>query len=302
VGIGAYAFLGDRSDDTAAAAVPPPLPGTVILGSDLGEAGTTLDCRGRPPQPDSPECTIAQVALPGARLVVPEDGVVRRWGVRSARGEVSLAFLRPRRGGASQYARSQNEIVGNDGIFMFDTDLAVEQGDILGLVVLPGSAVGGRSTGGATTERWLPHVGVARPPTFAPGQGFDRELLLRVEFVPGGRPRQPHVVNGSAAARLRSGPAIARSHALFKNGTRVEITAVKIGKGLVLDEWLAGTRVSRIELPGFRSDGRVVNLGVSTDTSVEDAVYIFVEYTGPDSERILQHYYGADPQGFVFVD
>ena len=178
--------MSDSSGDTAEAAAPAALPGAVIIGSDLSKPGETLDCRGRPPVPDSPECTIAQVGLRGATLVVPADGVVRRWGVRSAHGEISLAFLRPRRGGASQYARSQNEFAGNDGIFMYDTDLPVERGDILGLVVLPGSAAGGRATKGATTERWLPHVGVARPPDFGPGQGFDRELLLRVEFVPGG--------------------------------------------------------------------------------------------------------------------
>jgi serine/threonine-protein kinase len=301
VAVGAYALLRDGSADADAAA-PSPLPGAVILGSDLSEPGETFDCRGRTLGPDSPECTIAQVDLPGARLVVPEDGVVRRWGVRSARGEISLAFLRPRRGGASQYARSQNEFAGNDGVFMYDTDLEVEQGDILGLVVLPGSAVGARSVSGATTERWLPHVGVARPPDFAAGKGFDRELLLRVEFVPGGKPHEPDRVAGAAAARLRPGRVVARGHARFVNGTLCEIDAVAVGKRLVLEERLGGVRIARIGLPGFRADGRIVHLGVSTDTSVKDAVYIFVEYTGPDSERILQHYYGADPLGFDFVD
>ena len=70
----------------------------------------------------------------------------------------------------------------------------------------------------------------------------------------------------------------------------------------MLDERLAGIRVARIGLPGFRADGRIVALEVSTDTSAKDAVYIFVEYTGPDSERILQHYYGADPRGIYFVE
>ena len=43
-----------------------------------------------------PSCTIVQSALPGATLVVPEDGVIRRWAVRSARGELALSVVRPR--------------------------------------------------------------------------------------------------------------------------------------------------------------------------------------------------------------
>src|SRR6185312_8875115 len=174
IAVGIGALLTDDSGN-AEAAVPPPLAGAVVLGSDLEKPGETLDCRGRAVHLTSPQCTIAQVELPGATLVVPGDGAIRRWGVRSARGEIGLAVLRPRNGGAHQIARSRNEFVGNDGVNMFQTDLAVERGDLVGLVVIGGSGVGARKAEGATTERWIPHVGGNRPPEYPKGTGFDNE-------------------------------------------------------------------------------------------------------------------------------
>src|SRR6185437_12303596 len=100
---------------SAEAAVPKPLPGMTILGSDLSKPGQALDCRGQAPHSDSVSCAIAQAQLPGHTLVVPQDGVIRRWSVRSAQGELSLAVLRQHANGVSQVARSRNEFVENDG-------------------------------------------------------------------------------------------------------------------------------------------------------------------------------------------
>jgi hypothetical protein len=295
--LGAWALSGDG--DASSSTVPSPLAGAVVLGSDLRQPGRTLDCRERAVSESSPECTITQTKLPGATIVVPEDGVIRRWSVRSAHGELSLAGLRPREGGASQFTRSENEFVENDGIFTFPTDLAVERGDLLGLVVIPGSGVGARATVGATTERWIPHVAATRPPDFAAGQGFDDELLLLVELVPGGKQRLPQQVVGAAAERLPPGRLVSRRRTRYLDGRRVEIDVVAVGKHVLLDELLKGRRVTRIALPGFRAGGRVVTLEV---TPGEDSVDVYVEYVGAGSARILSHYGTAEPRGFVFVN
>jgi hypothetical protein len=292
------------ADDTgrAEAAVPPPLHGARVLGSDLKQPGTTLDCRGEAVVPTSPECTIAQVALPGATLVVPEDGVVRRWGVRSAQGEMALAFLRPRRGGASQYARSRDEFVGNDGLYMFSTDVAVERGDIIGLIVVGGSGVGARPAKNATTERWIPHVGGTRRPEYPAGSGFDNELLLRAELIPGAKQRIPHSVAGPKVAELPAGRVVARRKSHFHNGKSVEIDIVQLGTRYVIDEILDGVRAARTDVPGWVAGGKVVTFEVGPEGDSPNSLGIYLEYIPLDSSRVLSHYYEAgDPAEVDFV-
>lgn len=299
--LGGYAAFG--GDPGAADAAPAPLPGARVLGSDLSKPGQTLDCREHAVTPASPECTIAQTALPGATLVVPEDGVIRRWSVRSAHGELSLAGLRPRAGGASQFARSENEFAENDGTFTFPTDLAVERGDLLGLVVIGGSGVGARPVGGSTTERWIPHLGGStRRPEFPPGRGFDDELLLRVELVPGAKQRLPREVKGAAALSVPAGHVIARRRVHSGNGDPVELDVVATGNRLVLDELVDGQRAARIDLPGFRPGGKVITLDVQPVEAIPDAVWIYIEYVAANSARIRSHFYGADPRGIDFIN
>jgi serine/threonine-protein kinase len=295
------ALIGDDASD-AGAAVPAPLPRARVLGSDLRRPGRTLDCLGRRPHLTSPQCTIRQVALPDASLVVPEDGVVRRWAVRSARGELSLAVLRPRDGGVLQIARSQNEFVENDGVFSFPANLAVERGDVLGLVVIGGSGVGVRPVDGATTERWLPHVASARAPDFTAGHGLDDELLLRVDYIPGGRQRQPHQVRGPAAAALPAGHVIARAGRHFADGRPVAIDIVEAGGVVAVDEVIAGKRFARLDLPGFAPGGRVITFHADPSPDFAEDVEIYIEYASEDSTRVFAHYVAADQNGFVFVD
>jgi Protein kinase domain len=283
-----------------AGAVPAPLRGADVLGSDLSRPGQTLDCGEHAVTAASPECTIVQTALPGATLVVPEDGVIRRWSVRSAHGELSLAGLRPREGGAVQISRSETEFAENDGVFTFPTDLAVEAGDLVGLVVIEGSGVGARASEGATTERWLPHVAGARKPEFPPGRGFEDELLLRVEFVPGAKQRIPYAVKGPATGRLPAGRVLARRRNTFPNGHVVEIDAVQVGQRVMLDELNQGRRIARMDLPGFRTGGRVITF--HADPTGPDGVDIYIEYVNANSARIRQHYYGADTNGFLFIE
>jgi hypothetical protein len=301
---GGVATLVEEGDGAEPDPVPPPLAGARVLGSDLADPGRTLDCRGRSPRPSSPSCTIVQAELPGRTLVVPEDGVIRRWAVRSARGELSLVVLRPRGDTASQLARSQNEFVSDPGVHGFETDLAVERGDLVGVLAIPGSAVGAR--GGvdrATTRRWIPLLTAGRPPDRGPGTGLDRELLLRVEYVPGGQQREPEQVTGAEAARLPAGRIRARRRLRFESGRPVEVALVELGGRFVLDQFMRGERTARIDVPDLRPSegGRILEFEVSAEADREQ-LGVYLEYANEESARILDHFYDAFPRQFHFID
>ena len=129
-GVGAAAFGGDDRV-VAAAAAPPLLAGATALGSDLAHAGQTRDCAGRAVRLASADCSILQQRLPGRVIVVPRDGVVRRWAVRSAAGELQLQVLRLRDGAYRQIAVSRSEFVADGQVHAFAADVAVEAGDVL---------------------------------------------------------------------------------------------------------------------------------------------------------------------------
>jgi hypothetical protein len=297
VAAGLAGLIGDDHERDAKAA-PATLAGAQVLGSDLAEPGQALDCQGHSPRAGSPGCTIVQSALPGHALVAPEDGVIRRWSVRSARGELALSVVRPRGQETFQVARSRNEFVGNSGVHLFDTNLDVERGDVIGLAVLPGSAAGARpGVGGARATRWSPYVNKGK----RMDRGFENELLLRVEYLPGGQQRLPDQVTGAAAADLKPGRVLKRRSLSFMGGRPVQIVLVSLGDRFALDEFLDGRRTARIDVPAdFRpGEGRIVTFEVSAP--VPEALDLALEYVRTDSARILRHFYGVFPREFEYV-
>jgi Protein kinase domain len=308
--VGAGAALGIRAlvaDDgggsTAAASVPPPLSGMQVLGSDLKHAGHTVDCVARPVTPSSTGCAIAQAQLPGHTLVVPQDGVIRRWTVRSARGELALAVLRPHSEGTSQVARSRNEFVENDGVFAFKTDLPVQRGDRLGLVALEGSGVGAQAgVNGATTDRWIPGIEGAVDPTHPPGTGFDDELLLRVDYLPGGEQRLPHQVTGAAAANLPAGKVEKFRSLSYANGPPAKLELVALRGRYVLDQFVRGHRTARIGVPGWRpGHGDVITFDAYAEEE-GSGLGLYMEYVATNSARVQPHFYAAFPHELQYID
>jgi predicted Ser/Thr protein kinase len=173
--------------------VPPLLPGAQALGSTLrGTEVDSLDCEGRPASGASQQCTVMQARLPGRALSARADGAVRRWVVRGASGELALMLLRRREGVLVPIARTPFARLPDDGVHAFPADLPIRRGDRVAVVLAPEATIGvRRDAPGATTIGWLGSLAPlgARPPDREEGSGFDHELLVRVEYVPGARPR-----------------------------------------------------------------------------------------------------------------
>ncbi|WP_053225867.1 serine/threonine-protein kinase [Solirubrobacter soli] len=278
-----------RGDGAAAPALPP-LRGTTVLGSDLAQPGVARVCPGG--------CTLLQTALPDATLVVPEGGVIRRWGVRSARGELALTVLREREGGFFAVSNSRHEFVTDAGPHAFVTDLAVDRGDLVGVTVLPGSAIGERSVAGAATSRWPGRIRGRQ----APLAGERGEVLLRVELLPGASQHVPAQLNGAAAANAPSGSDRARRRARFTDGRRADVALVEVGDRFALDLYAGRRRVARIDVPELRPHGgRLIAFDVSAEPSEREQLDIDLEYANEDSARILSHFYVAYAREFEFV-
>jgi hypothetical protein len=287
-GAGAAMVLGggDGGADTAAPVAS--LPGAQVLGSDLADGGRTLDCRDRAPEQGSPPCTLMQDRLPGATLVVPANGVIRRWGVRSGHGELALAVLRPRDDGYFQVLRSRNEFVDDAGVHLCATDLAVDEGDRVALQVVGGSGAGVRDADGATRVRWeAPLRGAIAVPSPAPAG----ELLLRVEYVPGGAPESSPAVEGAAAVAAPQGTVLAAQRARFADGRAVEVRVVRTGGRGAVDLLRDGRRIGRVTVPTLTADVvEILRLVVVVEPSAPEQLGVDLLFARPDSERLVRHY------------
>ena len=227
---------------------------------------------------------------------------MRRWAVRSARGELALSALRPRDGGYFQIALSRSEFAGNDGVHLFDAQIAVERGDVLSLRVLRGAGVGTRpAVAGAATSRWIPRVKGNEIPAQA---GPAVELLMRAELMPGQALSPPPQVRGTAAAALPAGRSLRTSKLRYNNGRPVEVRLVELPGHLALDLWRGGRRLARQQLPAdFRPGGQVITYQVEPDEPTEpEQVGATIEYANEDSARILSHHVVAYGREFEFID
>jgi hypothetical protein len=291
---GGIALLADDDAPSRVEAPPAALTGATVLGSDLLKPGAPRDCRGHVVSPASPGCTLAQLRLPGQRIVVPAPGAIRRWSVRSARGEFALAVLRPREGRFFQIALSRREFVGDERVHTFTSDLGVERGDVLALRIVPGSGAGVRPAAGATTNRWLPVLGGLPQ---VPDRGIDGEVLLRAELMPG-RDVVSRQIKGPAALGLPEGSVLKRSDG------RISVALVALPDGVALDLFAHGKRLSRLYLPGFLpGNGRAIVWEVLRPPANEPPrAEVYVEYVNEDSARILTHYAVAHAREFEFVN
>ena len=214
-------------------------------------------------------------------------------------------MIRPRDREFHQIAVSRSEFVADGQVHSFVTDINVEAGDVLGLYLVSGSGVGMRSaTRGATTNRFIPGLrGIARKATHGPGSGLNGELLLRVEYTPGGTQTRPPQVTGAAAARLPAGKIVKRRLSRSSTGRRVEVRLVNLGDRFALDLFNRGRRLARMDIPDSPpSGGEFIVFDTFTDDPKPPDVAILLEYQRIASARTESHFVIALPREFEYIN
>ncbi len=273
----------------------PALPkGTLALGSPLGAEGvTSVDCQGHAPSGASDACTLVQTRLPGRRLVAPRDGVIRSWTVRGARGDLALQVLRPRGNSFSWVASTTYERVPDGRVHVLPANLPLRAGDLVGVDLAPGSAVGvRRGPRGAVTSRWigpLPLQGVAaRRVALGKGSGFDHEILVRVEYAPGARFGLEGELKGRTAERAPAGLRLASRDVELPRGVTRTATLVRVGDRIALDLFDGQRRVVRLTVADALPRGRPETLITYGRPLVE------LRWRNPDG-RMIGHDYSIRP-------
>jgi hypothetical protein len=293
--------LGD-DDDSASDGVTAPLPGAALLGSRLdGPQPLTLGCDGAAPSGSAPLCTLVQLRRDGRPVRFAADGVVRRWTVRGASGDMALHIARPSaRGRYVLAARSQTERVTGPTAQSFATDIAVRRGDLAGIELGPGAGVGvTRDARGAAALRFLGALHFAPPRQPAPptATGLDGALELRVEYLPGTRPRPVPTLTGGAARDAPTGRLISTGEIELRDGRVRTLDLVALPGSVVLDLLRGRTRLQRIEVAGADPRGRLI----SFERFSRLAIGPIVMWRNPGGREIV-HDYRATGDGLEPID
>jgi predicted Ser/Thr protein kinase len=266
--------------------VPPPERGATALGSELAAGGTSsVDCGGRAPSGASQACTVVQTRLPGRRLVPPVAGAVRRWVVRGARGELALQVIRRRGDRYIPIARSDYEAVPDEGVHVLPANLAVRAGDLIGVQLAPGAAIGvQRGVAGATTARWLGQLFLEpRPVELGVGSGFDHEILLRVDYTRGAKPTLAGQLSGRSARLAPAGHEL-RSLTVEVGGRLRRVSVVRVGGAIAVDLFGGDRRLVRLPEPEADPAGRLLNFATS------GLRYPVLTWRNPDGRPIRREY------------
>jgi hypothetical protein len=171
--------------------------------------------------------------------------------------------VRQRAGRFRLVLRSRFATVPDTGVHLFPTSLAVRAGDLVGLEVAPGAAIGVRPAATAGTERWIGPLGLrARPAEFGSGSGLDDEVLLRVEYRAGARATTPGLLTGPAARRVPAGRELVARDVELAGGVVRTVSLRRLEGEIALDLIAAGDRLARLALPDLDPGGRLVELSV----------------------------------------
>jgi hypothetical protein len=277
------------------AEAPPVLPGAAAIGSTLPTKGIqSVDCSGRPPSGASEPCAVVQTRLKGRPVTPGSGGVVRRWEVRGARGELALQVLRRHGNRFFMVARTPYLLVRDEALHVLPANLPVRAGDLVGLAVAPGAAIGVRdgSRGAATARRFGPADVYAE--RFDQGADSGQELLLRVEYVPGARWRPRGRLTGKAAALAPPGRELDALH-LDRD---VSLAAVSVGGRIVVDLFVAERRLARLPVADADPAGQ---LGALSTQRVRLGQEI-VRLTWRNPHGLVSHDYAADARSLMPLD
>ncbi|MEA2195643.1 MAG: eukaryotic-like serine/threonine-protein kinase [Solirubrobacteraceae bacterium] len=261
-GAGAAALVAGRSAATPEA-VAPPAAGMRALGSSLSAAAVrSVACDGEPATGAALPCVLMQTRLPGRTVVMPADGVIRGWLVRAAHGELALHVLRPRAGRFVVVGSSPYQHVGDAAVHRLAAQLAVRRGDRVGVELVPGAMVGiARGGRGAATERFVaPRLRAPLTPTSGLPR-FDHEILVRVDYVAGGR-LASGVLTGRAAARAPTGRVLVRHDVEAARRVRT-VALVSLPDRVALDLLAGSRRLMRVTILSADPRGHPVQMDIN---------------------------------------
>ena len=265
---------------------PPPERGATALGSELAAGATSsVDCGGGAPSGASQACTVVQTRLRGRPLVPPAAGAIRRWVVRGARGELALQVIRPRGDRYVPIARTEYELVPDEGVHALPANLAVQAGDRIGVQLAPGAAIGiRRGVTGATTARWLGQLFIEpRPVELGAGSGFDHEVLLRADYTRGAKPTLAGQLSGPSARQAPAGRVL--GSLTVEVGARLRrVSVVRVGDAIAVDLFAGDRRLVRLPEPETDPEGRLLNFATS------GLRYPVLNWHNPDGRTIRREY------------
>lgn len=245
---------GDESAAPSSEAPPGVAAESVPLGSDLAPGAVeALGCE-EEPDPNTPACTLSQVAISGETVRVREDGVVRRWAVRGATGDLALQVISGR--GARQFLRgfSQVERVLDVGPHAFEANVPVARGDRLAVLLAPGAVIGARAGSQTKVRRWEGTLDFT--PVRNESSSLNGELMLRVDVEPGARPELTQRT-GADAADAPAGQVLKDDTVDLGRRGGARIALVSLPEGLVIDAFDGRRRVARIAVPDLRPSGQL---------------------------------------------
>ena len=227
----------------------------LVLGQDGG--GTPIGSLGCAPDPDpnTPACTVGQDVLRGQDTRVRTDGVVRRWVVRGAAGELSLQVLRNRDGRTVRGGFSQPVLVRDAGRHAFPANLNVERGDRIAVLLGPGARIGLRPRAGARARRWDGQ----RNPLPRGSTAVGGQLLLQADVTAGARAVAPRQLGGRRAAAAAPGRVLARA-GVDGGPAGAEARLVRVGRTIAIDSFRGPRRLARIAVPDADARGRALEL------------------------------------------
>jgi hypothetical protein len=194
-------------------------------------------------------------------------------------------------------AISQTEIPSDAGVQHFPANLPIEQGDVIGVVVYPGGALGMRDHHGASIVQSQPMLegGYRKLPA-----GPRQELLVRADYVPGASVVLPPQLNGTEAANAPAGNTV-RTWVL-RRPTGIGVVRLVRIQGVVAFDYLVGrTRVARVVLKDALADGRDIGSTARVyPYSVDaDGAEAGLDWLNPDGIEVT-HYFGILPRSFDF--
>ncbi len=236
----------------------------LVIASGSGEddrpetSVQTVGCA-EDPGPNTPACTLSQTTRSGEPLEVKRAGVITNWRVTGASGDLTLQIIRGNDERPFVHGFSQLAQPPDTGTHEFSSQVAVEPGDRIGVLLGPGATIGEMNgVPDRSVVRW--NGALAPDPN---KHGFDRlegEIRLEVEIEEGTRATPPAQLTGNAAAAAAPGRVLGSRFVDTKAGKTVRVDLVRIKSRVALDAFQAGRRLARIEAPDVLPGGELLNL------------------------------------------